>query len=104
MSSHLLSRACAFFLPWNSGTHIMNYQGFKIEAFEAGRGLWHARIRRLDLMPVIIDDMLFSALEIGFAWPDPENAVTDAKIQIDQLNRRYADLGPSPPAERRAAA
>ncbi len=45
----------------------MDYHGFKIEPFEAGKGLWHARIRRTDLKPVVIDDVLFSALEVGFA-------------------------------------
>jgi len=66
----------------------MNYDGFQIESFEAGKGLWHARIRRTDLEPVIIDGVLFSALEVGFAWSDPDAAVADAKTHIDHLNRR----------------
>ena len=49
-----------------------DHDGFKIEAFEAGKGLWHARIRRTDLEPVIIDGVSFPALEVGFAWYDPE--------------------------------
>jgi hypothetical protein len=81
----------------------MNYHGFKIESFEVGRGLWHARIKRLDLMPVIIDGVLFSTLEVGFAWSDPDAAVADAKTQIDQLNRRGAGIGRTPQAERPAA-
>ena len=68
----------------------MNYDGFQIESFEAGKGLWHARIRRADLEPVIIDGVLFSALEVGFAWSDPDAAVADAKTHIDHLNRRGA--------------
>ena len=68
-----------------------DYDGFKIESFEAGRGLWHARIRRADRKPVIIDGVLFSALEVGFAWSDPEAAIADAKTQIDRLKlNRYA--------------
>jgi len=66
----------------------MNYAGFQIESFEAGKDLWHARIRRLDQEPVAIDGVLFSALEIGFAWSEPDAAITDAKTKIDQLNRR----------------
>jgi len=31
------------------------YDGFDIESFEAGKGLWHARIRRADQQPVVID-------------------------------------------------
>jgi hypothetical protein len=31
------------------------YQGYDIESFEAGKGLWHARIRRADLKPLLID-------------------------------------------------
>ena len=69
----------------------MNYDGFKIEPFEAGRGLWHARIRRADLRPVVIDGVVFSTLEVGFAWSDRDAAIADAKTQIDQLKlKRYA--------------
>ena len=57
----------------------MNHDGFAIETFEAGRGLWHARIRRADQKPVVIDGVLFPAIEVGFAWPDPEAAIEDAK-------------------------
>ena len=72
-----------------------DYDGFTIEAFEAGRGLWHARIRRADLMPVSIGGVSFSTLEVGFAWSDPDVAISDAKAQIDQLRlKRYA--GPTP--------
>jgi hypothetical protein len=71
-----------------------DHDGFKIEAFEAGKGLWHARIRRADLKPVIIDDVSFPSLEVGFAWFDPETAIADAKTQIDQLKlKRYATAG-----------
>jgi len=67
------------------------HDGFKIEAFEAGQGLWHARIRRADQKPVSIDGVSFSTLEVGFAWSDPGTAIEDAKAQIDQLKlKRYA--------------
>jgi hypothetical protein len=82
----------------------MNYDGFKIESFEAGRGLWHARIRRADLNPVVIDGVSFAVLEVGFAWPSPDAAISDAKTQIDQLKlKRYATVEPTPQAERSAA-
>jgi hypothetical protein len=69
----------------------MYYDGFKIEVFEAGRGLWHARIRRADLHPLIIDGVVFATLEVGFAWADPDTAIADAKSQIDRLElKRYA--------------
>jgi hypothetical protein len=70
----------------------MNYHGFQIEAFEAGKGLWHARIRRADQMPVIIDGVSFPALEVGFAWSNPDAAVADAKARIDYLNQRSVDV------------
>jgi hypothetical protein len=71
-----------------------DYDGFNIESFEAGRGLWHARIRRADLMPVLIDGVSFSALEVGFAWSDPDAAIADAKTQIDHLKlQQYAAAG-----------
>ena len=81
----------------------MNYDGFKIESFEAGTGLWHARITRADLKPVVIDGVLFSALEVGFAWSNPDAAVADAKNQIDRLNLRSAIIGQMPQAEMPAA-
>jgi hypothetical protein len=82
----------------------MNYDGFTIESFEAGKGLWHARIRREDQAPVVIDGVLFSALEVGFAWSDPDAAIADAKTQIDRLRlKRYAGVGQMPQAERSAA-
>jgi hypothetical protein len=77
-----------------------DYDGFHIESFEAGKGLWHARIRRADLQPVIIDGVVFSSLEVGFAWSSPDAAVTDAKSQIDYLKRR---CDPTRQAERSAA-
>lgn len=64
------------------------YNGFEIEPFEAGRGLWHARFKRADHEPVSIDGVLFSTLEAGLAWPDPDAALADAKLQIDRLRRR----------------
>lgn len=68
-----------------------DYDGFRIESFEAGKGLWHARIQRADMMPVSIDGVTFTALEVGFAWSDPDAAIADAKAQIDQLKlKRYA--------------
>jgi hypothetical protein len=66
------------------------YDDFAIEAFEAGRGLWHARIRRADLAPVFIDGVAFPALEIGFAWSDEEMAVVDAKSHIDRYRKLWS--------------
>jgi hypothetical protein len=70
----------------------MNYDGFAIETFEAGRGLWHARIRRVDFEPVMIDGVLFPELEVGFAWANREAAIADAKTRIDYLNQRSVIL------------
>jgi hypothetical protein len=39
----------------------------------------------------MIDGVLFSTLEVGFAWSDPGAAIADAKTQIDHLKlKRYA--------------
>jgi hypothetical protein len=76
-----------------------DHDGFRIESFEAGTGLWHARIRRADLKPVIIDGVLFSTLEVGFAWSDPDAAIADAIVQIEQLKlKQYVTSGPTPQA------
>jgi len=72
----------------------MNYSGFQIETFEAGRGLWHARIKRADLQPVIIDGVSFPELEVGFAWSDADAAVADARSGIDYLNQRSGNAEP----------
>jgi hypothetical protein len=71
----------------------MTYNGFHIEAFEAGRGLWHARIRREDFEPVVIDGVSFPELEVGFAWSDAERAIADAKTRVDYLNRNSVMSG-----------
>ena len=83
---------------------MCDYDGFKIESFEAGRGLWHARIQRADLNPVVIDGVTFSTLEVGFAWSDPDAAIADAKTQIDHLRlKKYAGAGRLPQMESSAA-
>jgi hypothetical protein len=82
----------------------MIYEGFAIECYEAGRNLWHARLRRPDRQPLIVGGVAFSSIEIGFAWPDPDSAAADAKNQIDRLNlRRYAPAAQAPQQERSAA-
>ena len=68
----------------------MIYGGFEIQSFEAGSGLWHARIQRTDLAPMVIDGLSFPTLEIGFAWSDPEQAIADAKAHIDRFKPRFA--------------
>ena len=86
---------------WNAE---MNYEGFAIECYEAGRGLWHARLRRTDRKPVTIGGVTFPTLEIGFAWPDPESATADAKNQIDRLKlTRYAAVAQASQQELSAA-
>lgn len=82
----------------------MNYEGFAIECYEAGKGLWHARLRRADRKPVTIGGVSFPTLEIGFAWPDPNAAIMDARNQIDRLNlKRYAAAGQASQNELSAA-
>lgn len=72
------------------------YRDFTIESFEIGKGLWHARIERADRKPVVLDGVLFSALEVGFAWSNPDAALADARMQIDLLRQRYATGEPMP--------
>jgi hypothetical protein len=71
------------------------HDGFDIESFEAGHNLWHARIRRADAMPVIIDGVPFPALELGFAWSNADAAIADAIHHIDRFGPRYAASAPS---------
>jgi hypothetical protein len=88
---------------WNIRGHAMDYRGFTIELFEAGTGLWHARIQLVDQKPIIIDGVLFSALEVGFAWSTREAAAADARSHIDLFNQRCPNFGRPPQAERSAA-
>jgi hypothetical protein len=67
------------------------YDGYDIESFEAGRGLWHARIRRADQRPVIIGGHSFATLEVGFAWSDPDAAIADAKNHIDRCKQGWGE-------------
>jgi hypothetical protein len=73
----------------NSWNRQMIYSGFEIKSFEAGKGLWHARIQRADQEPVVIDGISFPTLEVGFAWSDPDSAISDAKTLIDQFRERF---------------
>jgi len=70
------------------------YEGYDIESFEAGRGLWHARIRRADQSPLVINGYAFPALEVGFAWSDPDAAIADAKHHIDRFKHRWTTSDP----------
>jgi hypothetical protein len=70
-----------------------DYQGFEIEPFELGRGLWHARFGRADKEPVVIDGLKFSTLHVGLAWPNPDAAVDDAKDAIDRLTKSIVASG-----------
>jgi hypothetical protein len=73
-----------------------NYRDFEIEPFELGRGLWHARFRRADRQPVVINGVLFSTLNAGLAWPSPDAAVDDAKAAIDRLTKTIVASGSNP--------
>lgn len=73
----------------------MIYGGFEIDAFEVGKGQWHARIQRVDQKPVVIDGMPFPTLDIGFAWSDPDAATADATRLIDRLRQRNGMTGAS---------
>jgi hypothetical protein len=69
-------------------THL--YDAYDIESFEVGRGLWHARIRRADHQPVLINGCPFPALEVGFAWSNEGAAVAHAKQHIDRFKHCWA--------------
>lgn len=73
------------------------YDDFVIECFEAGKGLWHARIRRADNSALIINGIRFPSLEVGFAWSDPQAAIDDAKGHIDRFGLRWAVHGEARP-------
>jgi hypothetical protein len=66
------------------------YDDFAIECFEAGRGLWHARILRADHGPLVINGVSFPSLEVGFAWSNAQAAIADAKSHIDRFGLRWA--------------
>ena len=67
------------------------YKDYDIESFEAGKGLWHARIKRTDLRPLLIDGALFPKVEVGIAWSDSDTAVADAKRHIDRCTDRWSE-------------
>jgi hypothetical protein len=83
---------------------ICHYDGFDIESFEAGTGLWHATIRRSDLSLIAIDGVLFPALQLGFAWPNSDAAIADATMRIDQFRQRFARPSLAPGDEHRNVA
>lgn len=65
---------------------LMNYRDFEIETFELGRGQWHARCRRADHKPTLIDGVELDFLDIGTAWPTIEAAMADAQKYLDRMN------------------
>jgi len=71
------------------------HEEFVIECFEAGRNLWHARIKRANRQPIILHGVVFPHLEVGFAWPDRQSAIDDARSQIDRFGSRW-DLAAPP--------
>jgi hypothetical protein len=78
----------------------MIYDGFQIQVFRiqnfgAGRALWHARIRRADGKPLIIDGVSFPELEAGSACSDSDVAIADAKTRVDYFNQRSANVEPT---------
>ena len=66
----------------------MNYSHYDIETFEVGRGLWHARFRRADRKPTLIDGIAFDFLNATLAWSSAEAACRDAQECIDFMDRR----------------
>ena len=61
------------------------YRDFEIETFEVGKGQWHARFRRKDSGPTIIDGLEFDSVHVGFAWTTNEAAAHDARTYIDNM-------------------
>ena len=66
------------------------YEDFAIECFEVGKGLWHARIRRADRGPLVINGVSFPSLEVGFAWSSAQAAIADARSHIDRFGLHSA--------------
>jgi hypothetical protein len=88
--SQALWQRCASFSFLMVEGCIKHYQGFQIEPFEAGRGLWHARLRRIDRKPMTIDGISLPTLEVGFAWPDSDAAIAHAIVRIDQMKHKLS--------------
>ena len=65
----------------------MQYRNFEVESFEAGAGLWHARYRRADQIPIFIDGIKFDCLYGRIACLSPEAALAEAQQCIDLINR-----------------
>jgi hypothetical protein len=63
----------------------VTYREFEIEAFEVGRGQWHARFRRTDRSLTVIDGIEFEVLNVGFAWSTDDAALNDAQHVIDRM-------------------
>ena len=63
----------------------MTYREFEIEAFEVGRGQWHARFRRTDRSLTVIDGIEFEVINVGFAWSTDDAALNDAQRVIERM-------------------
>ena len=66
----------------------MIYGGFEIQSFEAGRGLWHARIQRADHAPVQFDFPLPRAIRSGDGVGQKiRDLITAAQDRLKELSR-----------------
>src|SRR4051812_42133324 len=81
---------------------MTRYLDFEIEAFEIGRGQWHARFRRIDRKAMFLDGISMDKVELGFAWTEPEAALADARSCIDRMIARneLRDVTVAEPAQR----
>ena len=64
---------------------MSRYLDFEIETFEVGRGLWHARVRRVDGKAILIEGFSSEAFHVGIAWPTREAAMADARQFIERM-------------------
>jgi len=72
-------------LEAHSEAALMNYRDFEIETFELEHGQWHARCRRADHRPTLIDGVELDFLDTGIAWPTIEAAMADAQKYLDRM-------------------
>jgi hypothetical protein len=69
---------------------MSTYREFEIEI---GRDQWHASFRAIDRSkPIEIDGIALGVVNIGFAWPTPDEALKDAQSYIERMiSRRVFD-------------
>ena len=78
--------------------HVSEHMRHRRRVHELERELKDLRKGMDQVLEMPEDSHAFPALEVGFAWNDPDAAIADAKHHIDRFRHRWTTSEPVPSA------